>query len=104
MTLPFPGSLSVIILDNACIHYRERILELANEYGVCIEFLSPYSPDYNPIEEAFSKIKHFIRWKNAIFLDIHADAGLLYDMYVVTTEVITPQNAQGYIRHVGYVF
>jgi len=33
---------------------------LADRYGIQIEYLPPYSPDLNPIEEAFSKIKHFI--------------------------------------------
>lgn len=61
---PFPGPQSVIILDNARIHHGDKILELTRPLGVRLEFLPPYSPDLNPIEEAFSKIKQFIRRNN----------------------------------------
>ncbi|KAF7348782.1 Transposase domain-containing protein [Mycena venus] len=61
LTTPFPGPLSVLVMDNARIHHGEEILELAERFGVRIEFLPLYSPDFNPIEEVFSKIKAFIR-------------------------------------------
>ena len=74
LSSPFPGVFSVFVMDNAQIHHGEGILELAELYGrfveiysmigahfyfidVWIEFLPPYSPDLNLIEEAFSKIK-----------------------------------------------
>ncbi|PPQ82244.1 hypothetical protein CVT24_012928 [Panaeolus cyanescens] len=57
---PFPGILSVLVMDNAKIHHGEGILDLAEQFGVRIEFLPPYSPDLNPIEEVFSKVKAFI--------------------------------------------
>ncbi|KAF5337894.1 hypothetical protein D9611_014776 [Ephemerocybe angulata] len=61
---PFPGTLSVLVMDNghnARIHQGPEIAELLEEHGVRLEYLPPYSPDLNPIEEAFSKIKAFIR-------------------------------------------
>jgi transposase len=87
LTTPFPGPLSVLVMDNTRIHNDEEILDLAERFheynffwpicvhtkpnitykGVCIEFLPPYSPDLNPIEEAFSKIKAFIRRHSDIF-------------------------------------
>ena len=57
----YPGPLSVLVLNNAKIHHRGELLELSDRFGVCIMYLPPYSPDLNPIEEAFSQIKHFIR-------------------------------------------
>lgn len=48
-----------------------------------IEYLPPYSPDLNPIEEAFSKIKHFIRRHNTYYEATVGD-GILFDMYEVT--------------------
>jgi len=51
----------VLILNNAKIHHGDEILELVDHFGVCIEYLPLYSSDLNLIEEAFSKIKHFIR-------------------------------------------
>ena len=46
---PYPGDNSVIIMDNARIHYDSDLILLV--------FLPPYSPDYNPIETAFLVIK-----------------------------------------------
>lgn len=103
-------------MDNARIHHGERILELAEEFGkitanavgsnqnsfhagVRIVFLPPYSPDLNPIEEAFSKIKHFIRRNAALFMSSN---GLLYSMHQAM-DIITADDAEGYIMHAGYM-
>jgi len=59
---------SVLVMDNARIHHGDEILELVDRFGVCIEYLTPCSPDLNPIKEAFSQIKSFIRRNNNIFL------------------------------------
>ena len=48
---------SIVILDNASIHHVQGIVEMINEVGALVLFLPPYSPDFNPIEEAFSKLK-----------------------------------------------
>jgi len=52
---PYPGRLSVLVMDNARIHHGGEIIEPCS--GVRILYLPPYSPDLNPIEEAFLKIK-----------------------------------------------
>jgi hypothetical protein len=67
---------------------------------VCIEYLLPYSPDLNPIEEAFSKIKHWIRHHQDYYLETEG-AGVIYDM-LETLEIITPYDAEGYFYHTGY--
>nr|GAT56020.1 predicted protein [Mycena chlorophos] len=84
LTTPFPGPLS-----------------LADRYGVRIEYLPPYSPDFNPIEEAFSKIKAFIRRNRDVF-SLRRGAKALYDMHVAM-DIITPEDAWGYFVHAGYV-
>ncbi|KAK3741926.1 hypothetical protein QZH41_010680, partial [Actinostola sp. cb2023] len=48
---------SVVIMDNACIHHVRRVRRLITQTGARLIFLPPYSPDLNPIEEAFSKVK-----------------------------------------------
>jgi hypothetical protein len=68
--------------------------------GVHIEFLSPYSPDLNPIEEAFSKIKHFLR-RHHEYYSATTDDGILYDMYKIA-DIITLDDAHGYFAHAGY--
>ena len=50
-----PGQ--VVILDNLGAHKGERVRELIEGRGCSLLFLPPYSPDFSPIEEAFSKIK-----------------------------------------------
>ena len=48
---------SVVILDNCSIHHIPEISQSISEVGALVHFLPPYSPDYNPIEELFSKVK-----------------------------------------------
>ncbi|KAI0039702.1 hypothetical protein FA95DRAFT_1503821, partial [Auriscalpium vulgare] len=55
-----------------------------------LEYLPPYSPDFNPIEEAFSKVKAFIRRKADAF---SRSDGIVYDMYTAM-EVVTAEDAR----------
>jgi hypothetical protein len=54
----------------------------------------------NPIEEAFSKIKHWLRRHQNYYAATRGD-GILYDMLEVV-EIITPSDAEGYFIHAGY--
>ncbi len=54
-----PGQ--IVVLDNLGAHRGERVRELLEARGCELVFLPPYSPDMNPIEEAFSKIKALLR-------------------------------------------
>lgn len=96
----YPGPLSVLVLDNAKIHHNDEIHALVDRFGVRLEYLPPYSPDLNPIEEAFSQIKHFLRRHNDYYGAME-DNGILYDMYEVL-DIVTPEDATGYIVHAGY--
>jgi transposase len=51
----------VVILDNLGTHKGDRVRELIEGRGCKLLFLPPYSPDFNPVEEAFSKIKALLR-------------------------------------------
>lgn len=61
--MPFSGVdlHSVVVLDNASIHHIEGILSEVEEVGALVVYLPPCSPDYNPIEELFSKLKATIK-------------------------------------------
>ena len=61
--MPYNGTNphSVIVLDNASIHHIDGVVEMLHSLGTLVLFLPPYSPDYNPIEEAFSKLKSQIK-------------------------------------------
>ncbi|CAD6892481.1 unnamed protein product [Tilletia laevis] len=94
---PFPQHNSVLVLDNASIHHAQEIRSLVeDDFGCRIEFLSPYSPDYNPIERAFSKIKSSFRRQQAV----HAKAEDFY----AATRTITRQDCIAWTRLAGYPF
>jgi transposase len=76
------------------------ISEVYYHPGVHVEYLPPYSPDLNPIEEAFSKIKAFIR-RNYDLFQATEDDGILYDVHEAM-DIITAQDAMGYFIHAGY--
>jgi transposase len=51
----------VVVMDNLSAHKGERVSELLEQRGCELLYLPPYSPDLNPIEEAFGKLKCLIR-------------------------------------------
>ena len=51
----------IVVMDNLSVHKSRRIERLVEEAGCTLLFLPPYSPDLNPIEEAFSKVKGTLR-------------------------------------------
>jgi transposase len=60
---PYPGPRLVIILDNASVYYinQQNIEDVYRRHSVLVRFLSPYSPDFNPIKESFTDLKAWIR-------------------------------------------
>ena len=52
---------SVLIMDNCSIHHVQEIVDIIEDTGALLHFLPPYSPDLNPIEMAFSKVKSGIK-------------------------------------------
>jgi transposase len=57
----FPEPKSVLVMDNASWHFSPNMMKMCADRGVLVEDLSPYSPDFDPIEEMFSVLKRFIR-------------------------------------------
>ena len=60
---PFDGNAkkSIVIMDNCSIHHVDKVKKLLNDAGILLIFLPPYSPDHNPIEEAFSGVKYYLK-------------------------------------------
>ena len=48
-------------MDNCAIHHVPEVYKLFDDTGILVLFLPPYSPDMNPIEEAFSSVKYFLQ-------------------------------------------
>jgi transposase len=89
-----PGQL--VGLDNLRQHKSDRIRELIEARGASIWFLPTYSPDFNPIEEAFSKVKTLLRSAEA-----RTHESLVAAIWAALAAV-TPANALGYFAHAGY--
>jgi transposase len=47
-------------MDNASFHRKNKLIEIAARYGVCILFLPPYSPEFNPIEHSWANLKKWL--------------------------------------------
>jgi transposase len=89
-----PGQ--VIVLDNLGAHKGERIRELVEARGCELLFLPAYSPDFSPIEEAFSKVKALLRREEARTREALVEAiGRALD-------AVSGRDAQGWFAHCGY--
>jgi transposase len=86
----------LVVADNLTVHYSDRAREAIEARGAHLWHLPPYSPDLNPIEEAFSKVKAFLRTAEPRTLDAHSTA------IWAALRTITPQDAAGWFAHAGY--
>jgi transposase len=89
-----PGD--VVILDNLPAHKVDGVRCLIESRGAQLLYLPPYSPDFNPIEQAWSKIKELLRAVKARILP------LLEEAIAAAIAAITADNAAGWFRHCGY--
>ena len=89
-----PGDM--VVMDNLPAHKSTRVEEAIANAGCMPVYLPPYSPDFNPIENMWSKIKAMLRQACARTLDALVDAvrsALL---------AVTPEDCEGYFEHCGY--
>jgi len=86
----------VVVMDNLGAHRPKRIRELIEERGAELVFVPSYSPDLNPIEQAFSKIKNILRKLGA-----RTHEALLEAMEEALSKV-SPADAAGWFGHCGY--
>ena len=86
----------VVVLDNLSAHKSPRVEALIASAGAQVLYLPPYSPDYNPIEMAISKMKALLRKLARRSIDT------LYEGIGQAMTSITAQDAIGFIRHCGY--
>ena len=89
-----PGQ--VVVMDNLSVHKGERVRELVEEVGCELLFLPAYSPDLNPIEEAFSKVKGLLRKTEA------RSREALIEALGRALDAVTAQDARGFFGHCGY--
>jgi transposase len=89
-----PGD--VVIMDNLSGHKHPDVLDALAQRGVQVKLLPPYSPDFNPIEEAFSKVKQALRrWRARTTTELIEAVG-------DALRAITAQDIRGWFEHCGY--
>jgi transposase len=89
-----PGQ--VIVMDNLSSHKGSRVRELIEERGCELMYLPPYSPDLNPIEEAFAKLKALLRRAGARTREA------LIEAMGRALEAVTASDACSFFEHRGY--
>jgi transposase len=90
-----PGD--IVVLDNLAAHKSSYIEQLLLEHGCRLLFLPAYSPDFSPIEQAFSKIKQRLRTLRAQTVDT------LIDAIADALATITPFDAIAFFAAAGFL-
>jgi transposase len=83
-------------MDNLTAHKGERVREPIEGRGCELLYLPPYSPDFNPIEEAFAKIKGLLREVEARTREA------LVEAIGAAISTVSAQDARGFFEHCGY--
>ena len=86
----------VVVLDGLGAHRTEKVRDLVEARDAQLLFLPSYSPDLNPIEEAFSKIKGIVRKAGARTREA------LVEAIARALAAVTPEDAAGWFDHAGY--
>ena len=89
-----PGD--VVVLDNLAVHKQPDVLTAIEAVGAFVRFLPPYSPDFNPIEQAFAKLKAFLRAARPRTFD------QVCELMATALGRFMPDECANYIRHCGY--
>ena len=89
-----PGS--VIIMDNFRVHYIKQVRQLIEHHGCYLVYLPTYSPDLNPIEFLFAKVKAYLRKLRAQTIPA------LKQAFAQALQLITPQDVKACFEHCGY--
>ena len=89
-----PGD--VVVMDNLSSHKGPHVRDLIEAAGAAVLYLPAYSPDLNPIELAFSKLKQLLRSAG------HRTVDALWSDVQRMLDLITPDDAQGFFTHCGY--
>ena len=91
-----PGD--IVVMDNLPAHKPLAVRRAIQAAGAELRFLPPYSPDFNPIEMAFSKLKALLKKAAARSLDD------LFDAIASSIDTFTPQECRNYFNAAGYDF
>ena len=83
-------------MDNASIHHVDEVTELIIQTGALLHFLPPYSPDLNPVEQVFSKVKAIMKENDQLF-QVFSEPRVLLTM---AFDMITDNDCKEYMQSV----
>jgi len=86
----------VVVLDNLAVHKQPEVRTAIERVGGRVRFLPPYSPDFNPIELAFAKLKAFLRAMRPRTFD------QVCQLLAAALGLFTPDECANFVRHCGY--
>jgi transposase len=86
----------IVVMDNLSSHKKPAVRQAIEQAGASVRFLPAYSPDLNPIEQVFAKLKALLRAKALRTVDA------LWKALGSITGCVTPDECKNFIRHAGY--
>jgi len=86
----------VVVMDNLAVHKQPDVRAAIEQAGAQLRFLPPYSPDFNPIELAFAKLKAFLRAARPRSFDE------VCALMTTALGLFLPGECANYVRHCGY--
>ena len=86
-------------MDNQLDNHAQEVVDHIYDSGVIICFLPPYSPDLNPIEDVFAKVKHYLRQNDVVLQSVRDPSPLIWEAF----GQITFSDCLGYMHHTGYI-
>lgn len=89
-----PGD--IVVMDNLSSHKGAGVRRSIEAAGAVLAYLPPYSPDYNPIEPTFSKVKQLLRGLAA------RTRTSLWESMPPILDAVTPNDAKNFFKHCGY--
>lgn len=90
-----PGD--IVVMDNLSSHKRPAVRQAIEAAGASLRFLPAYSPDLNPIEQVFAKIKALLRAKALRTVEA------LWNALGSIIDCVSTEECQNFLRHAGYV-
>lgn len=97
MLVPSLGAGDIVVMDNLSSHKSVRVRQLIEKAGATLLYLPPYSPDLNPIEKMWSKIKALLRGAKARTQES------LQESVAAALSAISRADIEGWFRHCGYI-
>lgn len=96
--LPTLKAGDIVVMDNLSAHKNQKVVDLLGSAGCELWFLPPYSPDLNPIEKMWSKVKAILRTLKARTKDT------LINAIAKAIEAVTDNDVKGWFESCGYIF